>query len=95
MGGEKGDEMSELEQYDTAELEAELRRREIEDKERAKPKPLRSQDWSIVEQLCIGYVEAIASTGWPQKDSKQYIFEEAMKAVYGHTVWAWINDNTR
>ena len=87
--------MNDLSVYDTAELESELARRKLIDKERGKPTPVSNQDWTIVEQLCIGYIETIASCGWPQKDSKQYIFEEAMKAVYGPHVWLWINTNTR
>ena len=81
-----------LESFDDEQLEAELTRRKTE-RERAEiPKPVPDPDWSEVIFLCTSYISTLAEAGWEQKDSKMYIFEAAMEAVYGGSeIWHWIN----
>ena len=86
--------MDELKCYDTEALEEELRRREREEREQAKPQPIDNPDWSRVQQNCEEYIDRIHVAGEPPKDAKQYIFEAAIEAVYGgRDVWHWINSN--
>jgi len=84
--------MDGLETFDTAQLEAELKRRKEEEEEGAKPKPIDSPDWSDVVECCIFYIDELHTKGYAHSDSKQYIFEEAVSAVFGRTVWKWINE---
>ena len=81
-----------LESFNDEQLEAELTRRKKE-KERAEmPKPVPNPDWSQVILLCTSYIATLAEAKWEQKDSKIYIFEAAMEAVYGSKeIWKWIN----
>ena len=76
-------------------LQEELERRKREKEEREKPKPVENPDWRVVYSLCTGYIEALAASGWPQKDSEEYVFEEAMMAVYGRDVFSWIREKLR
>ena len=82
-----------LESFDDEQLEAELTRRKREKELAEIPAPIKGpHDWSEVIMLCTSYVAAIAEAKWEQSDSKQYIFEAAMEAVYGgEEVWKWIN----
>ena len=81
-----------LESFDDEQLEAELTRRKREKELAEIPKPVKNPDWSNVIMLCTSYVSTIAEAKWEQSDSKRYIFEAAMEAIYGGSeVWHWIN----
>jgi len=73
-------------------LEAELKRRKkVKD---AKPTPLETPNFSGVIATVTEYIDSLAE-GHEPKDIKQYTFEAAVEAVYGRSVWNWINSRER
>ena len=63
----------------------------------ASPEPLLNPDFSGVTDLCKQYIQLVEDrTGDEDKsDLKQYIFEEAMTAVYGKDIFdKYINPRT-
>ena len=87
--------MDNLKAFDTEQLEAELERRREEEEARNKPQPLADPNWFYVEKMCTSYVEELSIGQRPHGDSKHYIFEAAMEAVFGREVWGWINKRSR
>jgi hypothetical protein len=71
-----------------AELEAELLRR----KNAAVPQPLIILDSSSIKEMCVDYIKTIQKEGREPKDFKEYLYEEALKAVFGDDVFEWINE---
>lgn len=80
--------MKPLTQFTSEELEQELARREAvkSNYPEANPNP----DWSPLVRDLKEVVESIASKGYNDEDNKQYIYETAMKCLYGEGVWVWI-----
>lgn len=80
-----------LEEFTDTELEEELNRRK---KQNAAPTPLDSPDWEPVKSACEEIVKSIINeTYHMDDDSSHYVFEEAMKAVYGKDIFKWYNEN--
>lgn len=77
-----------LTKLSTEELKAELARREAVE---AAPSPLKLADFSKLQQQVIDSVESVAEGGYPSKDHEHYIYEAAMEAVYGESIWKWWN----
>ena len=75
----------------TEELQAELARRK--QPKALKPQPLDNPDWTMLKELCRGYIEVIAESGVDgvDEDVRQLIFEEAIMAVYGKRIFDWVN----
>lgn len=71
-------------------LKAELAERERQKKAGAKPKPIANPDYKRLVQCLEAGMEEIAERGY-SKDFDHYVFEEAMKAVYGPKVFDWYN----
>ena len=80
-----------LESFDDEQLEAELMRRKRERERAEMPTPIINPDWSHVIMLCAGYIAELAKANHEPKDSREYIFEAAIEAIYGEKVWQWIN----
>jgi hypothetical protein len=80
-----------LTKYSDDDLIKELTRR----KNYKKIKPLReaTPDFTGLIDLCRSHVDDIAN-GNEDEDTKQYIYEEAMMAVYGKDIFTWINERT-
>ena len=57
-----------------------------------KPKPLPEPDWSLLIEQCQDYIDYLEKYGHPPKDGRVYIYEQAMTAVFGRTVWNWIHE---
>lgn len=59
-----------------------------------KPEPntIDEVDFSTVYAMCLEYVHAMANMGREPKDIEHYMFEEAVMAVYGRGIWAWVNE---
>ncbi len=71
------------------ELRAEIERRDLAQKQIVPPRPVANPDFSALRSMIIDIVEDTCRDHcWP-KDSKQYIYELAMKTVYGQTFWEW------
>jgi hypothetical protein len=95
LGGEKGDGMPGLEQYNTEELQSELERREKEKKERSKPVPLSNPKWDKILESCEWYIDKCYLLGYEPKDGTYWIYSAAVTAIYGDEVWDWLTDKVR
>lgn len=80
----------------TYELKNEIARREVEEKEKLKPKVLNNEDLNPAELIavCKEHVDDLIEYG---PDSKQWvyrndIYKEAMKFIYGSDIYKWVND---
>ena len=89
--------MTDLSKISKEELKEEIEKREKEEEEREKPLPLPmiDQDFTQVIKLCESYINDLDKDGWVDEDMDHYIFEAAMEAVYGKSVWEWINKKLR
>ena len=75
------------------ELKEELERREKEKKISQTPKPVANVDWSHLHNLLIEEVENRAD-GNHTKDFEHWVFETALEAVFGKSIWDWWNKNS-
>lgn len=68
-------------------LRAELERR------KAPPVPVPVQrenpDFSALRSCVVSGVERAMAEGYVDEDLRQYVYEEAVSAVYGQTFWEW------
>lgn len=102
----KGDPMEQMEQeelqqrqkasaisvYSDEELEEEMNRRVKEKEAAAIPQQLSSPDLGQLSACCLNYITEIAEGNTHEDDDDtHYIFEEAMKALYGENIFDWIN----
>lgn len=82
--------MKTLDQFTKAELMEELMKRDRIEKEAGVPKPVENMDFSGVINICKGHISDIKNHE-EDDDSKHYIYEAAMEAVFGSSVFDWIN----
>ena len=82
--------MSDLKDKSTEELQAELERRKASG-EKLKPELLAAPDLSKLKLLCVSYLDAVAEDE-VDDDMDRYIFEAAMEAFYGGSVWEYVNE---
>jgi hypothetical protein len=55
------------------------------------PKPVESPDFSCLIKCCVeGNARAI-SEGYQDEDLRQYVYEEAMTAIFGPDYFVWRN----
>ena len=80
-----------LENISTDELKAELERREKQVGEAEKPRQLDHQDYGPLRKICQDYIDDLDDLRCVDEDHSHYIFECAMEAVFGKSVWGWIN----
>lgn len=83
--------MKTIEQFTNAELQAELKRREYQAIDLAKPQAVAKPDLTDLRQTCQAYIDAVAMRDYVDEDLPHYIFEAAMIALYGKDVFSWIN----
>jgi hypothetical protein len=55
------------------------------------PMPLENPDFRQLKKYAISHINCLANNGIVDEDDKQYIFEEALKAVYGKDIFIWYN----
>lgn len=79
-----------LTNFSDDQLRDELKRRRDE----KKPKQLPTPDFTELGILCNEYIESIHSKGWADDDSKEFIFEAALRAFYGMDIFKWTNEHT-
>jgi hypothetical protein len=84
-----------IEQYSDDELRQELEQREKAQQNAAIPKPVECPDFEGLKEQCAQYITEIIRTGWADDDIEHYIFEAALSAVYGNSVWEWVNSRIR
>ncbi len=55
------------------------------------PKPLATQDFTVVSQLVVDHVNAMSKPDYCEdNDTAHYIYEACMEAVYGKDIWTWV-----
>ena len=61
-----------------------------------KPKPrlLENPDLKNLRDICQEYIDKLDEDGHSHDDIDHYIFEEAMKTMFGTDVFDWINSQT-
>lgn len=76
------------------ELEDEIKRRKEEEKRGTRPAPKKDPDFSGLIKMIEGCFDE-AAKGERVKDFKEYVFEDAIIAIYGgdKAVWKWINNS--
>lgn len=85
-----------LQSISDARLEEELARRKAKAaKVDARPQPVKEPDLSKLITMTQDYLKGLAENGFTDDDSKHYIYEEAMMALYGRDVFKWINEQDR
>ena len=72
-------------------LQAELDRRKAERDEKAKPQPRVDPDWSAVREMAISYVESALRGEREDEDTKHYIYDVVLTAVYGADIFNTLN----
>ena len=80
--------MNQFDFYSTEELEHEIKRRK--QFILTSPRPLDFVDWTFVVECCKQYIADLYNKN-TDADSRYRIFESAITAVYGDSVWEWIN----
>ena len=80
--------MTTLKNATIEELQAEIKRREDEEK---KPKPLKNPNFQTIIKMAVEETDYITEHGCSSKDFEQYIYEEAMFCVYGKDIFQYIN----
>ena len=84
--------MKAFEGIKTEDLEREIAARKAAKDEQEKPKPLHNPDFKPLIASCVAAIEKIEKEGDPEGDSKHWIYEAGMEAVFGKGVWNWIRD---
>lgn len=73
-------------------LQVELERREKNRRERNKPQQLETVGIDNLRKLCQEYIDKLYKSGYASDDFRQCIFEAAVEAVFGKSVWEWIRE---
>jgi len=76
-----------------AQLERELERRKQKREEQERPKPVENPDWSRLIKTCEECICEHEKGESVDSDLPHYIYEEAMKAVFGPDIFKWINEH--
>ena len=79
-------------QREVDDLSEELSKLQAQLKKKESPKIIKNPDLTRLEKLLKDYIEAIIKEGG-MKDIKHWVYEEAMEALYGKTIWDWVNKN--
>lgn len=75
-----------------AELLAELERKKKTREAGERPRPLKSLQVQKLIDICDAHIESMETGEYhDDDDSKHYIYEEAMKTVFGPKIFEWMN----
>lgn len=80
-----------MEKFTDAQLRDELERRQKASIEAGKPLQLPSPDLTALCDTCQKYIDDLAAGNPVDEDYDHWVFEDAMKALYGSGVFEWIN----
>jgi len=81
-----------LKDYSTKALEIELEKREKE--LNTPPAQLENPDFTELKKLLARLNQEMID-GEEDDDAKQWIYEEAISAVYGPSYWVWLKERSR
>jgi hypothetical protein len=80
-----------LKKATTAQLEEELKRRNLKTKqELARPKPVDKPNLEDLMIACESYIEDLDNGFRTDENIQSYIFAEAMEAIYGIGIFDWV-----
>lgn len=79
----------ELSNISDSDLEKELKRRKSERK--AAPKPIDNPDFASLREVVVRFINQCVEDQFQHDDMKAFIYEEAVKAVYGEKFFEWRN----
>ncbi len=79
--------MPDLSQFSEAELKAELEHRTSTPQ--APPVPLPSPDWKPLVECITGGVAQMVKDQFEDEDFKHYVYEAAIRCLYGPSFWIW------
>ena len=82
---------SKLSDIPTDDLRKEIADREEAERKAGVPKQLENPDFGPVIKTCQAYIDALENDGWASEEFPRYVFEEAMTAIFGNSVWKWVN----
>lgn len=74
-------------------LEKELKRRK--EQARKTPSPVPDPDWAKLVQTAQKCLADMEQNDYWDEDNDQYIYEAAMKAIYGPNFFDWFNERVR
>lgn len=88
--------IEELSKYSREEVEEQLdeanrRLNEIKEKMNTRPKILKLPNLKHLINACEDHINSIKEQGRANKNDENYIYEEALKAIYGEDIFDWIN----
>ena len=83
--------MNELENISTKQLEIELEQRRKREKEGTKPKQVENPNWMPLREICQEYINCLDSEEYCDDDFSHYIYETALRALFGKNVFDWVN----
>lgn len=61
-------------------------------KPRVAPEQLENPDFETLKNVCKKYMDEVAKGDYVDEDFTEYIFEEAINALYEENIWDFIND---
>lgn len=83
-----------IKDFTPEELQEELNRRDTLEKLANKPQPLEDPDLTGLKSSVTEYINSIYDgTHHEDSDVSHYIFEEALKCIYGEDIFDWIKKN--
>jgi hypothetical protein len=71
-------------------LEKELEKLKKKKREEDFPVPLKNPDFNRLKKLLADVLKNIDEDE-EDDDTPHYVYESALEAVYGNTIWTWIN----
>ena len=84
-----------LDKFTKEELEAELRRRNKNQRDADKPQQIDDPSLTNLRSMCQKYIDHISERDPIDDDLKHYIFEAALEALFGADVWDFVNSRAR
>jgi hypothetical protein len=87
IGEKKKEKIKKLSEFSEDELFEEIQRREKE----KRPKPSIAADLTKLRNVCDEYLTWLERERRGNNNVEHFIFEEALKALYGQDIFSWIN----
>lgn len=83
-----------IKEFSLEELHDEMVRRETLEKLKNKPQPIEDPDLTGLRSVLAEYINSIYNgTYHEDSDVDHYIYEEAVKCIYGEEIFDWITKN--
>jgi len=86
--------MNPLDAYTDEQLQAELDARQRRQDEAEKPQQLEQVNLTELRRLCQREIDNVFTNGRYSIDCECYIYDAAMKAIFGPDVLDWVNERT-